>query len=41
MAAGKKVSLVEHYEPNLKVTWPQDVVMAEALLRDRKRQNEK
>ena len=41
MAAGKKVSLVEHYEPNLKVTWPQDVVMAEALLRDRKRQNKK
>jgi 2-C-methyl-D-erythritol 4-phosphate cytidylyltransferase len=41
MAAGKKVSLVEHYEPNLKVTWPQDVVMAKALLRDRKRQNEK
>jgi 2-C-methyl-D-erythritol 4-phosphate cytidylyltransferase len=41
MAAGKKVSLVEHYEPNLKVTWPQDVVMAEALLRDRKWQNEK
>jgi 2-C-methyl-D-erythritol 4-phosphate cytidylyltransferase len=41
MAAGKKVSLVEHYEPNLKVTWPQDVVIAEALLRDRKRQNEK
>lgn len=32
MAAGKKVSLVEHSEPNLKVTWPQDVVMAEALL---------
>lgn len=44
MAAGKKVSLVEHHEPNLKVTWPQDVVMAEALLRvrggRRKRQNE-
>lgn len=32
MAAGKKVALVEHAEPNLKVTWPQDVVMAEALL---------
>lgn len=32
MAAGKKVFLVEHSEPNLKVTWPQDVVMAEALL---------
>ncbi len=32
MVAGKKVSLVEHSEPNLKVTWPQDVVMAEALL---------
>lgn len=32
MAAGKKVFLVEHSEPNPKVTWPQDVVMAEALL---------
>jgi len=32
MAAGRKVVLVEHSEPNLKVTWPQDVVMAEALL---------
>ncbi len=45
VSAGKKVSLVEHYEPNLKVTWPQDVVMAEALLRasggKRERQNEK
>jgi 2-C-methyl-D-erythritol 4-phosphate cytidylyltransferase len=40
MAAGKKVSLVEHHEPNLKVTWPHDVVMAEALLRGRERQNE-
>jgi 2-C-methyl-D-erythritol 4-phosphate cytidylyltransferase len=36
MAAGKKVSLVEHHEPNLKVTWPHDVVMAAALLRARK-----
>jgi len=45
MEAGKKVSLVEHHEPNLKVTWPQDVVMAEALLRasggKRERHNEK
>ena len=32
MAAGKKVFLVEHSEPNIKVTWPQDVVMAEAIL---------
>jgi 2-C-methyl-D-erythritol 4-phosphate cytidylyltransferase len=32
MASGKKVFLVENSEPNLKVTWPQDVVMAEALL---------
>jgi len=32
MAAGRKVVLVEHAAPNLKVTWPQDVVMAEALL---------
>ena len=40
VAAGKKVSLVEHHEPNLKVTWPHDVVMAEALLRGRERQNE-
>jgi 2-C-methyl-D-erythritol 4-phosphate cytidylyltransferase len=32
MAAGRKVFLVEHSEPNLKVTWPQDVIMAEALL---------
>jgi 2-C-methyl-D-erythritol 4-phosphate cytidylyltransferase len=40
MAAEKKVSLVEHHEPNLKVTWPHDVIMAEALLRDRERQNE-
>ncbi|MEY2907279.1 MAG: 2-C-methyl-D-erythritol 4-phosphate cytidylyltransferase [Verrucomicrobiota bacterium] len=45
IAEGKKVSLVEHHEPNLKVTWPQDVVMAEALLRvrggKRERKNEK
>jgi 2-C-methyl-D-erythritol 4-phosphate cytidylyltransferase len=45
VAAGKKVSLVEHHKPNLKVTWPHDVVMAEALLRasggKRERQNEK
>jgi 2-C-methyl-D-erythritol 4-phosphate cytidylyltransferase len=40
VAAGKKVSLVDHHEPNLKVTWPHDVVMAEALLRGRERQNE-
>ena len=32
VASGRKVLLVEHSEPNLKVTWPQDVVMAEALL---------
>jgi 2-C-methyl-D-erythritol 4-phosphate cytidylyltransferase len=32
MAAGMKVALIEHSEPNLKVTWPQDVIMAEALL---------
>jgi len=32
MAAGRKVVLVEHAAPNLKVTWPQDVVMVEALL---------
>ena len=32
MAAGKKVFLVEHSEPNIKVTWPQDVMMAEAIL---------
>lgn len=37
MTAGKKVLLVEHSGPNLKVTWPEDVVMAEALLRDRER----
>jgi 2-C-methyl-D-erythritol 4-phosphate cytidylyltransferase len=36
MAAGKKVFLVEHSEPNPKVTWPQDVVMVEALLTARK-----
>ena len=45
VAAGKKVSLVEHHKPNLKVTWPHDLVMAEALLRasggKRERQNEK
>jgi 2-C-methyl-D-erythritol 4-phosphate cytidylyltransferase len=35
MAAGGKVFLVDHSGPNLKVTWPQDVVMAEALLRER------
>jgi 2-C-methyl-D-erythritol 4-phosphate cytidylyltransferase len=35
MAAGKKVFLVEHSEPNLKVTWPQDVIMAEALIHAR------
>jgi len=40
MDAGKKVSLVEHQEPNLKVTWPQDVVMVEALLRGREWKNE-
>lgn len=32
IAVGKKVFLVEHSGPNLKVTWPDDVVMAEALL---------
>jgi 2-C-methyl-D-erythritol 4-phosphate cytidylyltransferase len=32
MAAGKKVVLVGHSAPNIKVTWPQDVVVAEALL---------
>jgi len=32
MASGKKVFLVEHSQPNLKVTWPQDVIMAEALI---------
>jgi 2-C-methyl-D-erythritol 4-phosphate cytidylyltransferase len=45
VAAGKKVSLVEHHKPNLKVTWPHDVVIAEALLRasggKRERKNEK
>lgn len=35
MTAGKKVFLVEHSDPNPKVTWPQDVVMAEALLHAR------
>lgn len=41
MEAGKKVFLVEHSDPNLKVTWPQDVIMADALLRDRGVQREK
>lgn len=36
MVAGMKVFLIEHSEPNPKVTWPQDVVMAEALLLARK-----
>lgn len=35
MAAGMKVCLIEHSDPNPKVTWPQDVVMAEALLHAR------
>ena len=35
LAAGWRVPLVENSEPNIKVTWPQDVVMAEALLRVR------
>ena len=35
LAAGWRVPLVENSEPNIKVTWPQDVVMAEALLHAR------
>jgi len=38
MGAGKKVFLVEHSEANLKVTWPQDVIMAGALLVARAKQ---
>lgn len=41
LAAGWRVPLVENSEPNIKVTWPQDAVMVEALLRDRERQKEK
>ena len=32
LAAGRRIPLVENLEPNIKVTWPQDVIMAEALL---------
>jgi len=35
LAGGWRVPLVENSEPNIKVTWPQDVVMAEALLHAR------
>lgn len=38
LAAGWRVPLVENSEPNIKVTWPQDVVMAEAMLRFREGQ---
>jgi 2-C-methyl-D-erythritol 4-phosphate cytidylyltransferase len=35
LAAGWNVPLVENLHPNLKVTWPQDLVVAEALLKSR------
>jgi 2-C-methyl-D-erythritol 4-phosphate cytidylyltransferase len=41
LAAGWRIPFVENLEPNLKITWPSDLAVAEALLRDRERQNEK
>lgn len=35
LAAGRRVRLVEHTDPNPKITWPSDVLAAEALLRDK------
>jgi 2-C-methyl-D-erythritol 4-phosphate cytidylyltransferase len=35
LAAGWRVPFVENREPNLKITWPADLAVAEALLRSR------
>jgi len=36
LAAGWRIPFVENREPNLKITWPADLMVAEALLRSRK-----
>ena len=36
LAAGWKIPFVENLEPNLKITWPSDLAVAEALLSSRK-----
>lgn len=38
LAAGWRIPFVENREPNLKITWPSDLALAEAVLRDRERQ---
>jgi len=38
LAAGWRVPFVESLQPNLKVTWPADVVVAESILQSRKHQ---
>jgi 2-C-methyl-D-erythritol 4-phosphate cytidylyltransferase len=36
LAAGWRIPFVENREPNIKITWPSDLAVAEALLRSRK-----
>jgi len=36
LAAGWRIPFVENREPNLKITWPADLMVAEALLHSRK-----
>jgi 2-C-methyl-D-erythritol 4-phosphate cytidylyltransferase len=35
LSAGWRIPFVENHEPNLKITWPSDLMVAEALLRAR------
>jgi 2-C-methyl-D-erythritol 4-phosphate cytidylyltransferase len=35
LAAGWRIPFVENREPNLKITWPADLALAEAVLRSR------
>ncbi len=37
LAAGWRVPLVENFQPNFKVTWPDDFAVAEAILQSRER----
>jgi 2-C-methyl-D-erythritol 4-phosphate cytidylyltransferase len=36
LAAGWRIPFVENREPNIKITWPSDLAVAESLLRSRK-----
>jgi 2-C-methyl-D-erythritol 4-phosphate cytidylyltransferase len=35
LAAGWRIPFVENREPNIKITWPSDLAVAEVLLRSR------